>query len=52
MKKRIPLNEIRYEWTYVDLLKANAMIDFEEMYEMAQSQIIEDERPKIKPSKK
>jgi hypothetical protein len=25
--KGTPLNELRYEWTYPDLLKANAILD-------------------------
>jgi hypothetical protein len=26
-EKGTPLNELRYEWTYEDLLKANAILD-------------------------
>jgi hypothetical protein len=33
--KKVPLQELRQEWTYKDLLKANAILDYEETYELA-----------------
>ena len=35
LKKGTPLNELKYDWTYIDLLKANALLDMEETNEIA-----------------
>lgn len=41
--KKISLNEIRYNWTYADLLKAQAIIQMEQDYEMVQNEITKEE---------
>lgn len=41
--KNISLNEIRHNWTYADLLKAQAIIQMEQDYEMAQNEITREE---------
>jgi hypothetical protein len=35
LAKNVPLNELRWEWTYEDILKANAMLDYQEAYDLA-----------------
>lgn len=35
LHKKIPLNEIRYGWTYTDLLKAQAIMQMEQDYDLA-----------------
>lgn len=34
-KDGMSLDELRYEWTYEDILKANALLDMEEDYRIA-----------------
>ena len=43
LKKSIPLNELRNEWTYPDILKANALLDMQEAYEMGLNQVSMEE---------
>jgi hypothetical protein len=35
LSKGIPLQELRWNWTYPDILKANAVLDFQDDYELA-----------------
>jgi hypothetical protein len=34
-KKGTPLNELKYQWTYPDILKALAIMDMEDDYDCA-----------------
>lgn len=42
-KKCVPLDELRYKWTYEDLLHANAVLDMDEDIEAAVDGLIEIE---------
>jgi hypothetical protein len=42
-EKGTPLNELRYEWTYEDLLKANAILDMYGAMDIARNYLDEQE---------
>ncbi len=43
MTKGTPLSELRWQWTYPDILKANAILDYQEAYDLA----IEGTQPEV-----
>lgn len=48
LKKGTPLNELNYEWTYEDIIKANAVLDMEQCYETVQDMYHIDKVEKVK----
>jgi len=41
--KGVPLHELKYEWTYRELLEANAVLDMYQSYEIANEAYMEQE---------
>lgn len=35
MAKNVPLDELKWKWTYDDILRANAILDYQEALELA-----------------
>jgi hypothetical protein len=35
LTKKVPLNELKWEWSYPDLLKANSILDYQETWDAA-----------------
>ena len=44
LEKGTPLNEMKNEWTYVDLLKANALLDMMEDHRAVLEGVQEEQR--------
>ena len=47
MQKGVPLHAIYYEWTYVEVMKANAVLDMSEAIEAARLYVEEMEVEEI-----
>jgi hypothetical protein len=45
-KTSIPIDELRYKWTYSDILKANALLDMDNDYESAMNEMMDEEANK------
>jgi len=43
LEKGVPLNELKYEWTYPDLLEANAVLDMYSSHEIANEALTDEE---------
>jgi len=46
LTKGISLYELKHEWSYPDLLKANALLDMEEDYKNVYNGFVESDRGK------
>ena len=44
LKKGVPLDELKYRWTYDDLLRSQAMIDMESAYDGAIHEMMSREK--------